>query len=139
MKNQMLASEEILKKVNFCVLKEPAKDYFCQNGSAPGRFVLFEKQIIHAWRPCSDFTHRQPKLNIRETLNYKDLYGNTMDLREMVENNSVLSIKSTYLVSSCIFFVIYQLFKPIRRVSVIRVSTVKCNERPNSISAMPEA
>ena len=58
--------------------------------------------------------HRQPKLNIREPLNYKDLYGNTMDLREMVENNSVLSIKSTYLVSSCIFFVIYKLFKPIR-------------------------
>ena len=46
--------------------------------------------------------HRQPKLNIREPLNYKDLYGNTTDLCKMVENNSVLSIKSTYPVSSCI-------------------------------------
>ena len=46
--------------------------------------------------------HRQPKLTIREPLNYKDLYGNTTDLCKMVENNSVLSIKSTYPVSSCI-------------------------------------
>ena len=40
-------------------------------------------------------THRQPKLNIREPLNYKDLYGNTTDLCKMVETNIVLSIKST--------------------------------------------
>ena len=39
--------------------------------------------------------HRQPKLNIREPLNYKDLYGNTTDLCKMVENNIVLSMKST--------------------------------------------
>ena len=39
--------------------------------------------------------HRQPKLNIREPLNYKDLYGNTTDLCKMVETNIVLSIKST--------------------------------------------
>ena len=39
--------------------------------------------------------HTQPKLNIREPLNYKDLYGNTMDLCKMVETNIVLSIKST--------------------------------------------
>ena len=39
--------------------------------------------------------HRQPKLNIREPLNYKDLYANTTDLSEMVETNIVLSIKST--------------------------------------------
>ena len=44
--------------------------------------------------------HRQPKLNIREPLNYKDLYGNTTDLCKIVENNSVLPIKSTYPVSS---------------------------------------
>ena len=39
--------------------------------------------------------HRQPKLNIREPLNYKDLYGNTTDLCKMVETNIILSIKST--------------------------------------------
>ena len=39
--------------------------------------------------------HRQPKLNIREPLNYKDLYGNTTDLCKMAETNIVLSIKST--------------------------------------------
>ena len=39
--------------------------------------------------------HRQPKLSIREPLNYKDLYGNTTDLCKMVETNIVLSIKST--------------------------------------------
>ena len=39
--------------------------------------------------------HRQPKLNIREPLNYKNLYGNTTDLCKMVETNIVLSIKST--------------------------------------------
>ena len=39
--------------------------------------------------------HRQLKLNIREPLNYKDLYGNTTDLCKMVESNIVLSIKST--------------------------------------------
>ena len=39
--------------------------------------------------------HRQPKLNIREPLNYNDLYGNTTDLCKMVETNIVLSIKST--------------------------------------------
>ena len=48
------------------------------------------------------FEHRQPKLNIKEPLNYKDLYGNTTDLIKMVENNGVLSIKSTYPVFSCI-------------------------------------
>ena len=39
--------------------------------------------------------HRQPKLNIREPLNCKDLHGNTTDLCKMVETNIVLSIKST--------------------------------------------
>ena len=39
--------------------------------------------------------HRQPKLNIRELLNHKDLYGNTTDLCKMAENNIVLSIKDT--------------------------------------------
>ena len=39
--------------------------------------------------------HRQPNLNIREPLNYKDFYGNTTDLCQMVETNIVLSIKST--------------------------------------------
>ena len=39
--------------------------------------------------------HRQPTLNIREPLNYKDSYGNTTDLCKMVETNIVLSIKST--------------------------------------------
>ena len=28
-------------------------------------------------KKLSHFMHRQPKLNIREPLNYKDLYGNT--------------------------------------------------------------
>ena len=37
--------------------------------------------------------HRQPKLNIRELMNHKDLYGNTTDLCKMVETNIVLSIK----------------------------------------------
>ena len=46
--------------------------------------------------------HRQPKLNIREPLNYKDLYGNTTDLCKMSETNIVFSIKSTYPVSTCI-------------------------------------
>ena len=85
--------------------------------------------------------HRQPKLTIGERLNYKDLYGNTTDLCTMVENNSVLSIKSTYPVSSCILCHLpaFQAdSERFRRVSVIRVSTVKCNERPNSISAMSE-
>ena len=36
-----------------------------------------------ARRPRSD--HWQPKLNIREPLNYKDFYGNTTDLCKMVE------------------------------------------------------
>ena len=84
-------------------------------------------------------THRRPKLTIREPLNYKDLYGNTTDLYKMVENNSVLSIKSTYPVFSCILCHLpaFQAdSERFRRVSVIRVSTVKCNERPNSISAM---
>ena len=58
-------------------------------------------------------THRQPKLTIREPLNYKDLYGNTTDLCKMVENNSVLSINQLTLFF-LVFFVIYQLFKPIR-------------------------
>ena len=47
-------------------------------------------------------SHMQPKLNIREPLNYKDLYGNTTDLCKMVEDNSVLSIKLTHPVPSCI-------------------------------------
>ena len=46
--------------------------------------------------PCRNYLeHRQPKLNIREPLNYKDLYGNTTDLGKMVETNIVLAIKST--------------------------------------------
>ena len=86
--------------------------------------------------------HRQPKLNIREPLNYKDLYGNTTDLCKMAETNIVFSIKSTYPVSTCSLCHLpaFQAdSKRFRRVSVIRVSTAKCNERTNSISAMPEA
>ena len=41
------------------------------------------------------FMHRQLKFNIREPLNYKDLYGNATDLCKMIETNIVLSIKST--------------------------------------------
>ena len=33
--------------------------------------------------------HRQPKLNTREPLNSKDLYGNTKDLCKMVETRPV--------------------------------------------------
>ena len=70
--------------------------------------------------------------------------GIRTELCKMVENNSVLTIKSTYPVSSCILrqLPVFQAdSKRFRRVSVIRVSTVKCdfNERPNSMSAMPEA
>ena len=71
--------------------------------------------------------HRHPKLTSREPLNYKDLYGNTTDLCKVVENNSVLSIKSTYPVSSCIFCNLpaFQAdSERFRRVSVIQVSTV---------------
>ena len=50
----------------------------------------------------SSLGHRQLKLNIREPLNYKDLYGNTTDLCKMVETNIVFSIKSSYPVSTCI-------------------------------------
>ena len=57
--------------------------------------------------------HRQPKLNIREPLNYKDLYGNATDLCKMVETNTVMSTKSTYPAASCILFHC-QFFKPIR-------------------------
>ena len=46
--------------------------------------------------------HGQPNVNIREPLNYKDLYGNAKDLGKMVETNIVLSIKSTYPATSCI-------------------------------------
>ena len=100
------------------------------------------KYLQSQWPPeAFCVVHRQPKLTIREPLNYNDLYGNTTDLCKMVENNSVLSIKSTYPVSSCILchFPAFQAdSERFRRVSVIRVSTVKCNERPNSISAMSE-
>ena len=68
--------------------------------------------------------------------------GIRMDLCKIVENNSVLTIKSTYPVSSCILCHLpaFQAnSKRFRRVTLIRVSTVKCNKRPNSISAMPEA
>ena len=60
----------------------------------------------------------------------------------MAETNIFLSIKSTYPVSTCILCHLpaFQAdSKRFRRVSVIRDSTVKCNERPNSISAMPGA
>ena len=76
------------------------------------------------------------------TVSYKDLYGNTTDLCKMVETNIVLSIKSTYPTPCCILchFPAFQAdSKRFRWVSVIRVSTAKCNERPNSILAMPEA
>ena len=49
-----------------------------------------------------ELNHRQRKLNIREPLSYKDLYGKTTDLCKMVETNIVLSIKSTYLTAYCI-------------------------------------
>ena len=90
----------------------------------------------------SSFKHRQPKLNIREPLTYEDLYANTTDLCKMVETNIVLSIKSTYPVSSCILCHLpaFQAdSKRFRRVGVIRVPTAKCNERSNTVSAMPEA
>ena len=60
----------------------------------------------------------------------------------MSETNIVFSIKSTYPVSTCILCHLSAFeadSKRFRRVSVIRDSTVKCNERPNSISAMLEA
>ena len=69
----------------------------------------------------------------------KDLYGNTADLCKMVENNCVLSIKSTYPVSSCILCHLPALqtdSKRFRRVSVIRVSTVKCNGKAELYSAL---
>ena len=47
------------------------------------------------WFCCAK--HRQPKLNIREPLNYKDLYGNTTNLCKMVESNIVLSINKVNL------------------------------------------
>ena len=67
-----------------------------------GLVVVVRKQIKTV-RVCllwlieltSESSHRQPKLNIREPLNYKDLYGNKTDLCKMVETNIVLSIKST--------------------------------------------
>ena len=46
-----------------------------------------KKSQKHAY---SRVHHRQPKLNIREPLNYKDLYWNKTDLCEMVETNIVL-------------------------------------------------
>ena len=46
--------------------------------------------------------YRQPKLNIREPLDYKDLYGKAMELCKKVETNIVLLIKSTYPAASCI-------------------------------------
>ena len=71
--------------------------------------------MVFIYTEMKRVNHRQPKLNIREPLNYKDLYGKTTDFYKMVETNIVLSIKSTYLVFiSCVFFVIYQLFKPLR-------------------------
>ena len=60
----------------------------------------------------------------------------------MVETNIVLSIKTTYPTAPCIIFYLpaFQAnSKQFRRVIVIRVSTAKCNTRPNTISAMPEA
>ena len=60
----------------------------------------------------------------------------------MVETNIVLSKKSTYPVFTCILCYLPAFpadSKRFRRVSVIRVSTAKCNERPNTVSAMPEA
>ena len=74
------------------------------------------------------YRHRQPKINIREPLNYKDLYGNAMDLCKMVETNIVLSIKSTYPAASSIICHLPSFqadSKRFRRVSVIRVSTAK--------------
>ena len=47
--------------------------------------------------------HRQSNVNIREPLNYKDLYRNATDLCKMIETNIVLSIKSTHPAASCIF------------------------------------
>ena len=67
--------------------------------------------------------------------------GIRTDLCKMVENNSILTIKSTYPVSSCILCHLpaFQAdSKRFRRVRFIRVSTVKSNERPNSVSVMPE-
>ena len=72
--------------------------------------------------------HRQPKLNIREPFNHKDLYGNTTDLCKMVETNIVLSIKSTYPAAACSLCHLpaFQAdSKRFRRVSVIPVSTAK--------------
>ena len=74
--------------------------------------------------------HRQPKLNIREPLNYEDLYANTTNLCKMEETNTVLSIKSTYPVSSsflCHLLAFQAESKRFRRVNVIRVPTAKCN------------
>ena len=115
---------------------------FCLSGSISQLLTCCEYLWLREVVQEVKFTHRKPKLNIREPLNYKDLYGNTTDLCKMVETNIVLSIKSTQPVFTCILCHLSAFqadSKRFRRVSVIRVSTVKCNERPNSVSAMPEA
>ena len=68
--------------------------------------------------------HRKPNVNIRELLNYKDLYGNATDLCKMVETNIVLAIK-THPSASCILChlpAFQAVSKRFRLVSVIRVS-----------------
>ena len=64
--------------------------------------LVVSKSLHAGYRVDYYAMHRQPKLNIREPLNYKDLYGITTDLCKMAETNIVFSIKSTYLVSTCI-------------------------------------
>ena len=90
------------------------------------RGPLYKCNVLKGWSLICGSEHRQPKLNIREPLNYKALYGNKTDLCKMVKNNSVLSIKSTYPVSSCILCHLpaFQAdWKRFWRVGVIRVST----------------
>ena len=41
---------------------------------------IFQTEILSYSSRFLSLVHRQPKLNIREPLNYKDLYGNKTDL-----------------------------------------------------------
>ena len=117
--------------------------YYCSLGfRAPYTCIPLCMRLVILMFWLRALIHRQPKLNIRELLNYRDLYGNTTDLRKMAQSNIVFSIKSTYPVTTCIIRHLSAFAadsKRFRRVSVIWDSTVKCNERTNSISAMPEA
>ena len=84
--------------MNFCVLKEPAKDYFCQNGSAPGRRVLFEKQISlirgdHALSPHRGFL--KPKETGKDQQSWQYTFTNGRNNNLNGRNNSASSFLDT--------------------------------------------